>query len=1574
MVQNRNGRRPGEVITTQDKLVSINREIKKLDERVTNLEECCDKLDEELVTECIIVDDIHVNGKTYTGDIESEGTHCACCFVGNCAIVTDAEICNVKSENICAECAHFTTATIDNLNFTCTEVDNLKVNCHLQVDGTSCFECKIDGSITNADVAETISTNPIIHCREGGEGAGDYICVQVGDKCSEEMQLVHAACSYTSDTATNLASNPQLSVGSVCADNITVTAGNKTSQEFTVPYATNSSNATNADTATNLKDAPVLAECGTCIYVTAGGKDSNCLEPKYAKCSCRILISCGASNGAFPLLMDSQTGSASGYRSLYKDCGNNLTFNPSTDVLSVPKISATCCVNTECLCATCKVDTNEVNATNVNATALCATSNVNIDGNTVIGGDLTVNGTMTTIHAQDVSTCQDVITLRECATSSIGGNCYSGLKITKYDGNCDLIVGVDNEGTLKVGTSPSDMEAFATRDEAACMENNYAAHWDSTNKLIKTNGTTCTHSLCINGNATSTGNITANSFTGSLTGNADTATKLAATKNINGTAFDGSSDITTTKWGTARNVSISDSDGTNTSSAVSVDGSANATLKLPSTIKATLTGNADTSCCVCISPTVCNGICYVTFSANNTSGKKQIYTNASLTYNPSTGTLATTKFCGSLAGCADDSGKFAGKNETCWCNIIKSTCVNNAAHATTADSATCAGSASCSATVHSIATHVDGTCHIALFDGCTSVSNARLYVADTYPLTYNPSQGVLGVQKVCQCIDSFNNCLCLAGSTIKYAKITLDAYRYSAQEQSELLRIQMYNTCAEISIREMSNDPSAGNAPVINYYCRLGSYGLNCVALASDVKNAIWLKYGGWRTANIQSSLPIKSIEYTSTAPANVTWIDATDANSSCIFTSSTNAEYPLVFSTCCATPTAGNRTLYNDSANNLMYNPSTNTLTAACFCGTASCAVNATNATNATCFNGCTYAQACANIRSGLTSCTGTVTSVNVSVNGVSGTAVTSSGTVTLTGVKGAGTCVYNAYCIDWFCGSADRPLVLANAPAPNLVPYTTSLGVTTCSCPQLTYNPSNGVLKAKTVLSTSFQNAPVTLGYTPANANPVWINVGYIKPDNTVNSSQSLELHAGGRGMVDSATIDIHLASSEGPTWTIRHPTRYTGGSGLSCLCLTRTGNAWCDNVTLWALVTPFRANDSFTVNLYKKNVSNWVDCMSVVSGNPTGIGILSSSVENNINVFTGTVCASCFCGTASCAVNATNAVGFCRYATGSNSAYHLALLAGCGTTSGANAYVSSACPLTFNPATGVLTARCFCGAVSGTGTIENANCFNGCTYAQAKADIRYGLTSCTGTVTISDSNANSSIPVALCTGSTSVGRSTGNALCYNPFTGSLCSRQFKSTTSVITISNACGDATAEKDGSIAIGNGAYANHYCSNRSSIAIGKCACACFSADLAAFCTSPIAIGNCACATNKGQVATNVAIGDNPSCDNCIWGKGSIYTISWPSNALICDLWKALEEKGLTLNDNNSYIGVIGHSTFTEYYGRKVSPTALSYANCTFTMIGGPQFNGAIDVYTTMLTITKTCTAQAGFAGSMMIVW
>lgn len=49
----------------------------------------------------------------------------------------------------------------------------------------------------------------------------------------------------------------------------------------------------------------------------------------------------------------------------------------------------------------------------------------------------------------------------------------------------------------------------------------------------------------LNGATTVDGNITATSFIGPLTGNADTSSTLKTARTINGTSFDGSANITT---------------------------------------------------------------------------------------------------------------------------------------------------------------------------------------------------------------------------------------------------------------------------------------------------------------------------------------------------------------------------------------------------------------------------------------------------------------------------------------------------------------------------------------------------------------------------------------------------------------------------------------------------------------------------------------------------------------------------------------------------------------------------------------------------------------------------------------------------------------------------------------------------------------------------------------------------------------------------------------------------------------------------------------------------------------------
>ena len=95
---------------------------------------------------------------------------------------------------------------------------------------------------------------------------------------------------------------------------------------------------------------------------------------------------------------------------------------------------------------------------------------------------------------------------------------------------------------------------------------------ENLSSVITTDGNkTITGSLTIEGGVTT--NVTGN-VTGNTSGNAGTATKLATARTINGTNFDGSQNITTSKWGTSRTIGVSGA----VSGSASVDGSGNVTI------------------------------------------------------------------------------------------------------------------------------------------------------------------------------------------------------------------------------------------------------------------------------------------------------------------------------------------------------------------------------------------------------------------------------------------------------------------------------------------------------------------------------------------------------------------------------------------------------------------------------------------------------------------------------------------------------------------------------------------------------------------------------------------------------------------------------------------------------------------------------------------------------------------------------------------------------------------------------------------------------------------------------------
>lgn len=160
----------------------------------------------------------------------------------------------------------------------------------------------------------------------------------------------------------------------------------------------------------------------------------------------------------------------------------------------------------------------------------------------------------------------------------------------------EIVVLDDISGLPAEPTAKDKKTLFLVGNGSDEEQNAYDEYvWASTGtwEKIGTTKVDLSNYVTIGDNQTITGIKTfSENIVGNLTGNADTATKLETSHTINGTSFDGSADITTETWGTARTITIADADNTNSATGVSVDGSVDVTFNLPETIKATLDGTA----------------------------------------------------------------------------------------------------------------------------------------------------------------------------------------------------------------------------------------------------------------------------------------------------------------------------------------------------------------------------------------------------------------------------------------------------------------------------------------------------------------------------------------------------------------------------------------------------------------------------------------------------------------------------------------------------------------------------------------------------------------------------------------------------------------------------------------------------------------------------------------------------------------------------------------------------------------------------------------------------------------------
>ena len=155
-------------------------------------------------------------------------------------------------------------------------------------------------------------------------------------------------------------------------------------------------------------------------------------------------------------------------------------------------------------------------------------------GITGLGGSNIVDGSITSAKITDG-------TIVNADISSTAAIPFSKLNITKAN-----ITGLGVQEGLTAGSGISI--SAGTISATGLTSSNLASNAAITNAQLANSSTTLgSTTMTLGGTVTSVTGLTSVSstgFTGALTGNASTATKLAATKNINGVAFDGSADIT----------------------------------------------------------------------------------------------------------------------------------------------------------------------------------------------------------------------------------------------------------------------------------------------------------------------------------------------------------------------------------------------------------------------------------------------------------------------------------------------------------------------------------------------------------------------------------------------------------------------------------------------------------------------------------------------------------------------------------------------------------------------------------------------------------------------------------------------------------------------------------------------------------------------------------------------------------------------------------------------------------------------------------------------------------------------
>ena len=682
-----------------------------------------------------------------------------------------------------------------------------------------------------------------------------------------------------------------------------------------------------SDKTLDLKPSLTLTDNNRKLTATLGNQTSDVLcLPEGINCTGTMKnIQCTGINCNWDILFKLNANTAQ------YSCDCPFKYNPDTGNLTVCKVSA------DCLSANCDVS---------------------------IGGDLTVAGTITCVHAQEIDTSCENIKLRYDATTALPSGHYSGVCVTKYNGTDDFEIGVDCDGTLKIGTCPDNMEAVATRDCSGNMENEYAVNWNCNSKMLTTDGVTKVHCLC------SDGEVTATCFCGNLSGTANNSTCFngctyaeACADIRSGLIGDACFDVyccTTCKCRvsnggslclgklafcncsipTVNNKTISFTTNGSTIDSFTLNQNTDKTIHLDTFVTGV--------CVFCGTTCKCKikDDCALCLSANAFNTNATISTT---TYPGAccTGTLVPsdlTTICNNISclqscpglNCTgtvvqSDIADFITMNDVDACGyttcIGTVTSVNGCSGSVLTDvpgAGTCVYTKYCQG---SFSTNADRPLLLSTCDCNTSVCNATWGVSACCRILYNPTTGVLCTTSLdlsgtltdmyCCTLPSPNN-------TVKYARVCfLDNVSYSTT-MSPRLQITVYSALYDVNLPDNRITMLNGSL--------YGICGISRVAGSSTTGDVVWVKYKGYRQihfcSNCRFCIDVCTTDpgCTYSAPA---YICIGNATTICRVATSNNQTYFIPMLGACNS--SAGACIWVDSDGALSYNPSTNLLCGKC-------------------------------------------------------------------------------------------------------------------------------------------------------------------------------------------------------------------------------------------------------------------------------------------------------------------------------------------------------------------------------------------------------------------------------------------------------------------------------------------------------------------------------------------------------------------------------------------------------------------------------------------------------------------